>query len=186
MKKPRLLATIIFFLLFVNAFSQEHEKKSFLRNQIGIQFNPYINDQLIGFRRINTVSALRYGYRITKNFTTGMEFSCNFPIYIDTDQKIQWFAYKIGLLTRYSIRSDKRFQLFTEASPYLSHYFSEWNSTFDHSPYRDNKIGFYAAPGVALYTKNKKFSFDLYYKFSNQRLINGNYSVFSYKLNYNF
>ncbi len=176
----------------IYVFPQEQPKSSdiaYLKNQIGIQFNPYINEQFFDFRIINTVSALRYGYRITKNITTGLEFSCNFPINIASGQNFHYFnyfSYKIGLLTRYSILSERRFQIFAEASPYLSHYLREWTSSSNLTPFRISKFGYYAAPGVTLYSKNKKNSFDLYYKYSNLSFVNGNKSVLSYKVNFNF
>lgn len=186
MKRTLLLSTIIFFLFFIPALSQEDKKSSYLRNQFGIQFNPYINQQFIDFRNMSTVAALRFGYRIKKNITTGMEFSCNFPINTGSDKIFNYFKYNIGLFGKYSILAEKRFQIFAEASPYLSHYYKEWTSSSDHSAFRDNKLGYYAAPGITLYSKSKKISFDLYYKFSNLRTLNGNKSVLSYKVNYNF
>jgi hypothetical protein len=192
MKRTLLLATVIFFLFFTSALSQEKVNPSFFRNQIGIQFNPYINERLLstgGLSMIQVVSSLRYGYRITKNVTTGMEFSCGFPITINSGQNFHYFnyfGYKIGLYTRYSILSERRFQIFAEASPHFSHSTREWTSTNDHSPYITNKFGYYVAPGVTLFSKSKRISFDLYYKFSNLEFTDGNNSVLSYKVNYNF
>lgn len=192
MKITLLLSTFIFFLFFTSAFSQEKVNPSFFRNQIGIQFNPFINERLLssgGLRMIDAVSALRYGYRITKNVTTGMEFSCGFPININSGQNFRYFnyfGYKIGLYTRYSILSERRFQIFAEASPYFSHYWRELTSSSDQTPYRDDKFGYYIAPGVSLYSKSKRISFDLYYKFSNLTFTDGNNSVLSYKVNFNF
>ncbi len=138
---------------------------------------------------IDAVSALPYGYRITKNITTGMEFSCGFPININSDQNYRYFnyfGYKIGLYTRYSLLSERRFQVFAEASPYFSHYWRELTSSSDQTPYSDDKFGYYIAPGVSLYSKSKRISFDLYYKFSNLVFTNRNNSVLSYKVNFNF
>lgn len=186
------LFTFILLLVPKVLLSQDSENKGstiYKKNQIGIQFNPYINQQFFDFKIMNTVSALRYGYRITKNITTGLEFSCNFPINIGSGQNFHYFnyfSYKIGFFTRYSILSDRRFQIFAEASPYLSHYFREWTSSSDHSAFRVNKLGYYAAPGITLYSKTKRISFDLYYKFSNLSFVNSQKSVLSYKLNYNF
>ncbi|MEI6048828.1 MAG: hypothetical protein WCS03_08005 [Bacteroidota bacterium] len=186
------LLTIILLLIPKVLLSQASENKGstiYKKNQIGIQFNPYINEQFFDFQIMNIVSALRYGYRITKNVTTGMEFSCGFPVNIDAGQNFHifnYFSYNIGLFGRYSILAEKRFQIFAEASPYLSHYSREWTSSSDHSAFRVNKFGYYVAPGVTLYSKSKRISFDLYYKFSNLTFINSNNSVVSYKVNYNF
>jgi hypothetical protein len=178
----------MFILLLVPKvlLSQESDNKGstiYKKNQIGIQFNPYINEQFFDFKIMNTVSALRYGYRITKNITTGMEFSCNFPINIGSGQSFNYFNYRIGLFGRYSILAEKRFQIFAEASPYYFHSYAEYISSPD---YKFNKFGVYVAPGVSLYSKSKKFSFDLYYKLSDLSLVNGKKSVLSYKVNYNF
>lgn len=192
MKNPLLLSACILFLFIINASSQGKGKPLFYKNQIGIQFNPFINERLLstgGLRMIDVVSSLRYGYRITKNVTTGMEFSCGFPININSGQNFRYFnyfGYKIGLYGRYSILTEKRFQVFAEASPYFSRYWRELTSSSDQTPYTDNKFGYYVAPGVTLYSKSKRISFDLYYKFSNLAFINGNNSVLSYKVNYNF
>lgn len=192
MKRTLLLSTIIFLFFFTYAFSQEKVNPSFFRNQIGIQLNPYINERLLstgGLSMIDVVSSLRYGYRITKNVTTGMEFSYYFPININSGQNFRYFnyfGYKIGLYARYSILTEKRFQVFAEASPYFSHSWRELTSSSDQTPYRDNKFGYYVAPGVTLYSKRKRISFDLYYKFSNLAFTNSNNSVLSYKVNFNF
>lgn len=190
MKRTMLLSTCIFSLYFINALAQEKEEPAFYRNQIGIQFNPLINEQFFDFTIMNAVSSFRYGYRITKNITTGMDFSCYFPISVNssdrTFQYYNYFIYRIGIVTRYSILSDKRFQIFAEASPFFSHYWRELTSLSDLTPFRSDKFGFYIAPGVTLYSKSRRVSFDLYYKFSNLWFPNGNKSVISYKVNYNF
>jgi len=185
------LFTFILLLVPMVLLSQDSEIKeitTFKKNQIGIQLNPFINDQFFDFQIMNTVSALRYGYRITKNLTTGFEFSCSFPININSSQFSYFnsFEYKTGLYTRYSILSERRFQIFAEASPFFSHYWKELTSSFDLTPYRSHRFGYYVAPGLTLYSKSNRVSFDLYYKFSNFPFLNGNKSVLSYKVNFNF
>ena len=134
---------------------------------------------------IDAVSSLRYGYRITKNVTSGMEFSCTFPIKINSSdryfQSYKYFSYRIGLFTRYSILSDKRFQIFAEVSPYFAHAYKEVWISGDPTPYRADKFGCYAAPGVTLYSKSRRVSFDLYSEF----FFTG-HIMFSYKVNFNF
>ena len=189
MKRTILTSAVIFYFFLSPAFSQEMEKPSFKRNQVGIQFNPIINERLLsngGFGLIETVSSLRYGYRITKNFTTGMEFVCKYPIltsssYREQSEKFNYFVYRIGLTTRYSILSDKRFQVFAEVSPYFVHAYKEVYNMFDPDPYRNDEFGCYAAPGVTLYSKSRRVSFDLYSEFSST-----GQTMLSYKLNFNF
>ncbi len=189
MKRTILISAGILFLFLIDAFSQDKEEPSFYRHQVGIQFNPIINERLLsngGFGLIETVSSLRYGYRITKNLTTGMEFVCRFPILTNSSLREQsqlynYLIYRIGLTTRYSILSEKRFQVFAEVSPYFAHAYKEvWNSG-DPAPYTNDEFGCYAAPGVTLYSKSKRVSFDLYseFYFTGQIMI-------SYKVNFNF
>lgn len=189
MKRTILLSTGILFLFLINAFSQDKQEPSFYRNQVGIQFNPIINERLLssgGFGLIETVSSVRYGYRITKNFTTGMEVVFKFPIltnpsYREESDKFNYFVYSIGLTERYSIFSDKRLQVFAEVSPYFAHAYKEvWNSG-DPAPYTNDEFGCYAAPGVTLYSKSRRVSFDLYYE-----IFFTGHTMLSYKVNYNF
>ena len=189
MRKSLLLSAGIFFLILINAFSQDKAEPSFYRNQVGIQLNPVINDRLLstgGLGLIETFSSLRYGYRITKNFTTGMEFLCKFPIltnssYRKNSQNFNFFIYRIGLNARYSILSEKRLRLFAEVSPYFAHAYRPVLNSGDPTPYRNDEFGFYAAPGVTLYSKSRRISFDLYHELS----FTG-YNMLSYKINYNF
>lgn len=181
------LFTFILLLVPKVLLSQVSENKGstiYKKNQIGIQFNPYINEDFFTLSDFYTVSSLRYNYRITKNISTGLEFSYIFPVAIKFN--IQGNHYlKIGVISRYSIRPMKRFQMFAEASPYYLYIQGE---TFlpPREKIHDYRYGIYIAPGVSIYSKNKRFSFDLYNKFSNQRYIYGKKSVISYKFNYNF
>jgi len=190
MKRTLLISIIVSFPhLIESASSQDIEKAFLLKNQIGIQFNPFIDEQFFNFRYMNTISAVRYSYKITKNLSSGVEFSGTFPINISSIQNFQiynYFMYNIGFVARYSVLSERRIQVFAEASPFYSHYWRELTSSSDPTAYTDYKFGYYVAPGLTLYSKNKRFSLDLYYKFSNLYFINGNKSVLSYKVNLNF
>jgi hypothetical protein len=115
-----------------------------------------------------------------------MEFVCKFPIltnpsYREESEKFNYFIYRIGLITRYSILSEKRFQVFAEVSPYFVHAYKELLNSGDPAPYRNDEFGCYAAPGVTLYTKSRRVSFDLYCEFD----FTG-HTMLSYKVNYNF
>ena len=51
----------------------------------------------------------------------------------------------------------------------------------------ENKIGLYVAPGLSLYTKNRKFSMDLYYKlYIHPDNFYYHENVISYKVNFHF
>ncbi|NMC40841.1 MAG: hypothetical protein GYA43_06675 [Bacteroidales bacterium] len=115
-----------------------------------------------------------------------MEVVFKFPIltnpsYREQSDKFNYFVYSIGLTERYSIFSDKRLQVFAEVSPYFAHAYKEvWNSG-DPVPYTNDEFGCYAAPGVTLYSKSRRVSFDLYYE-----IFFTGHTMLSYKVNYNF
>ncbi len=183
MKRVFLLSVFIILLLPGLVFSQQ-EKPVILRNQIGIQLNPYLNEDFFTFTDFHIVSSLRYYYRVTKNVSLGTEFSYIFPVREISNAKDPSYL-KIGFLSRYSIRTSKRIQMFAEVSPYYLYFQGE---TFlpPIEKIHIHRYSFYVAPGVSLYSKNKRFSFDLYYKFSNTNYFYSKKSVISYKLNFNF
>ncbi|MBK9388777.1 MAG: hypothetical protein IPN68_00815 [Bacteroidetes bacterium] len=187
--KVILIAIILLMLPRVLASQESRDTiRIYKKNQIGLQLNPILNETLFqtgGLRYMYNIAALRYGNRITKNLTSGIEFSCSFPLHYNVSI-INFFNYRVGIFARYTYPAYSRFQIFAEASPYYFHYWREITATYNPVPIRADKFGYYAAPGLSLYTKNKKISFDLFYKFSNLRFQNGKKSVFSYKVNINF
>src|SRR4030042_475361 len=192
MKKTHLYLCTIFLFPLAKALPQEVNNQSFLKNQIGIQFNPVINDRftnISGTGFFDVVSSARYGYRITKNVTAGAEFSCGFPIDIKsrpTFHYYNYFTFNTGLFARYSFLPEKRIQVFAEASPFYSHYWREQTSSTDLTSFTTNKIRFYVAPGVSLFSKSRRISLDLYYKLSTQIFTTGIEGEFTYKVCYNF
>lgn len=192
MGRTNLFLSSIFLFFLVKAFPQEANDQSFFRNQAGIQFNPVFSDRLTmvsGTGFIDFVSSARYGYRITKNVTAGVEFSCYFPIDIKsrpTFHYYNYFTFNTGLFARYSFLPEKRIQIFAEASPFYSHYWREQTSSSDLTPFTTQKIRYYIAPGLSLFSKSKRVSLDLYYKFSTQIFTTGIKGEFTYKVCYNF
>ena len=187
MKKYILILISIFFFSLTNVLPQEQPKSSeifYLRNQIGIQLNPFIDENLIDGLIMKIVGGVRYGYKITKSILLGVEAFGDYSYFFNQSNPVHFYSYKIGLFSRYSIPAERRVQGFLEVSPYYGH--SYRSGTLDLLEKKTDKFGVYAAPGISLYSKNKKFSLDLYYKFSTLTFINGKKSVFSYKINFNF
>jgi hypothetical protein len=79
MRRKLLLSITVILLSSSSVFSQQ-EKQSFCRNQFGIQFNPYFNEDFFTLSDFYWVSALRFNYHITKNVSTGLEVSYIFPV----------------------------------------------------------------------------------------------------------
>jgi hypothetical protein len=182
LRQMRTMIAILSLTLLLSStvsYSQSQEKATNTigkKSLIGIQYNPiYVDD----WTYVANLFSIRYGYKIAKPFTIGTELTGSFY-----QKNISTFQdnYEIStnLFLRYSIRSDKRIQGFLEVSPYASLYFTKPMN------YLDMDWNIYVAPGLSVFSKNKKFSMDLYYKFSTQTFIDGGHGSLSYKLNFHF
>jgi hypothetical protein len=188
MKTKALLLLLAFILTSLISFSQEKSSDStFKKNVIGIQFNPLRDG---GHNYVANLISVRYGYRLTRHFTIGTELTGCFHkknmsgFIIDPNLPVtsldHYYELDVNLFMRYTIRPDKRIQGFLEFSPYGKFLFRK------PLYYRGLDTFSYIAPGISLVSKNKKFSFDLYYKYSDETFLNEKYGIFSYKLNWHF
>jgi hypothetical protein len=167
--------------------SQTKEKSSdpsLKRSSIGIQYNPESNRNN---KFLANSYSIRYGYKIAHPITIGAEISGFFPngnmpdfTNDPNDLNDRWYDISTKLFVRYSFRADKQLQFFIEASPYAELFMGK------PMHIRGGNIYVYAAPGVSLFSKNKRFSIDLYYKLSTEYNIRGNHGEFAYKLNFHF
>jgi len=183
-----ILSMVLIFISLVSS-SQTQEKQtdsSFKKNLIGIQYNP-----VYGVTDFNgNLYSIRYGYRIIKPLTIGAEMSLNFPngntypngmVFFDPDFiPDNYYGMSTNIFFRFSYPSDKRIQGFVEVSPYAHLYFEK---PFN---YHDVDFFIYIAPGVSFFSKNRKFSMDLYYKISTQNFNNSKHGQLNYKLNFHF
>jgi hypothetical protein len=96
----------------------------------------------------------------------------------------------LGGFIRYSILPASRVKPFFELSPYYT--FNHLKSTTVHTQegvgleYDKSWFSGYLSPGITLSSKNRRFSLDLMYKFTDKGFANGKKSVFTYRLNFNF
>jgi hypothetical protein len=186
MKTKAALLSIALLITSLVSFSQIQEKNTdspIKKNLIGIQYNPLLDAD---WYYVANIISLRYGYKILKPLTIGMEvngtFLNNSAKYIygpGTPNQHYWLS--PGIFLRYSVRPDKRIQGFLEGSSYANYFFNK-PMEYDHN----GGIQFYIAPGLSIFSKNKKFSLDLYYKYSTELFLNERHGLFSYKLNYHF
>ena len=161
------------------SYSQGTEKTSNTigkKSLIGIQYNPIYAD---GWTYAANLFSIRYGYKIAKPLTIGTELT-GFFYKNNIDLFQDYYYISTNLFLRYSIRPDKRIQGFLEVSPYANFYFMKPMN------YQDMDWNIYVAPGLSVFSKNKKFSMDVYYKFSTQSFIDGGHGALSYKLNFHF
>jgi hypothetical protein len=184
--KTALLALSLICIPMVS-HSQTTEKSSDVsvkKSSIGIQYNPVSNGNN---RFVANNYSIRYGYKIARPLTIGAEINGFFPngnmpdFTSDPDNlNDRWYNLSTNLFVRYSFRSDKQLQFFLEASPYAELYME------NPIHIRGGNIYVYAAPGVSLFSKNRKFSMDLYYKLSTGYNIRGSHGEFAYKVNFHF
>jgi hypothetical protein len=96
----------------------------------------------------------------------------------------------IGGFVRYSFLPGSRIMPFGEISPYYT--FSSYKNGPENvypgmePEGKSNYFSGYIAPGISLLNKSRNIKLDLMYKFSDKVFVNGNKSVFSYRLNINF
>jgi hypothetical protein len=145
------------------------------RNQIGIQFNPLLdsNDDYVA-----NIYSIRYGYRVRRPWTFGAEVSVF--VFRPANYYGDYFSITPDIFCRYSFHTEKRFHLFLELSPFCQILYTK------QGEYYGNQLGCAFSPGVSLFSKNGRFSTDLYYKISTSDALNGRTGALSYKINFHF
>jgi hypothetical protein len=161
--------------------SEDDSKHPHYKNQVGLEIRPFRDRN--GYYG-GLVYSLRYGYNISQPLTLGIESSESVrSIYGNS----QYNSFTIGLFARYSFFNEKRIQGFVEFSPFFSYrYFKglEWLA----DEVRKNTLGGYIAPGISVFTKNRKFSLDLYYDFyiHPTNIYYNHVNIIEYKVNFHF
>lgn len=158
------------------------------KHSIGLQLNPFVDDHLFNHEFYKPVFAFRYTLSIKEHITLGPEFSGYYVKAYGNDFTIG--NINVGGYFRYSFLPQSRFKPFMEVSSYYTYHY--WKNgpeiTFGELEPNDSKsfLTGYVAPGISLFSKSRKMSLDLMYKFSNKTFINNQKSVFSYRLNFWF
>jgi hypothetical protein len=190
MMKRRLLKLIclpVIALIMQSVSAQTPDKKTGhnpYRNQIGLQLNPYLNAELFRGFLAQPVFGIRYAYQVTPHFSTGPEVNGFFPVNLRPGNDFNFFRLGAGAFARYSFFTESRVRVFAEILPYYSYDYWAEDQWLPES--RESKFGICLSPGLSLFSKSRKFSVDLYMKFSNIDFVNGKNYVFSYKVNYHF
>lgn len=180
MKKTAFILLLALFSVSTIVLSQGIEKTipPVYRNQVGVQLNPYLNHGSLD----GLVYGLRYGYKLSKPITIGAEVSGIFPAF---NYYIKHYNYKVGLFARYTILTEKRIQPFIEAAHFFAHTYIPQAGTYPERTM--NQFGLYVAPGLTLYTRNRKYSMDLYYKlYIHPSDMYYHENTISYKFNFHF
>jgi hypothetical protein len=184
MKPKFLFISFLFFTISIISYSQNTDdvlKPLLYKNQVGLEVSPFRDRQ--GYYG-GLVFGLRYGYNISKPLTFGIESSESVR---STNSYQQYNNFTIGMFARYSFFTEKRIQGFVEFSPFYSHrYFKGLENLANEV--RKNTLGGYIAPGISVYTKNRKFSLDLYYDLyiHPTNIYYNHVNIIAYKLNFHF
>jgi hypothetical protein len=161
-----------------------------MKNSIGLQLNPYVDEDLFNGNSTKFVYALRYNIKINDHITLGPEFSGYHSKLLYLEPDYSYSNFNAGGFFRYSFLPASRINPFLELSPYYT--FLRYKNLPDNAYNgvgpngKDGYLSGYLAPGVSLFSKSRKISLDLFYKFSNKMLVNSEKSVFSYRLNFRF
>ena len=182
----KMLLKTILAIVFVG-FSLISSAQTGINHSIGIQLNPYLNKSLFDGNAIMPVYALRYTFSIKDHITLGPELSGYFKRVPSVGPAYKSSRINLGGFFRYSFLPESRVKPFFELSTYYNFYnYKLLETGGTETSGSDSYLSGYLAPGISLFSKSRKFSVDLFYKFSNKDFINDKQSVLSYRLNYNF
>jgi hypothetical protein len=116
--------------------------------------------------------------RIAKPVTLGAEISGYY--YFNDYPWIQSYGVSLALYAGQSFHFDKRYGGFTDYSP-LYHTYND-----DQSENRSGNTFMFFAPGISIFSKNRKYSLGLYQNLVTQPFVNGKQNIAAYKLNFHF
>lgn len=153
-------------------------------NQLGLQLNPYLDENLFRGFMPELVFGIRYAYHVAPHFSAGPEVNGFFPVNLKSGNDLFFFRLGAGAFARYSFFPESRVRVFAEVLPYYSYRYWEENQWLPEL--RESRFGLCLSPGASLYSRSGRFSIDLYIKFSNIDFVNSKNYVFSYKVNYHF
>ena len=167
--KTILSIVLVRFCLISSAQSDES-------HSIGLQLNPYLDEDLFNGNSVKYVYALRYTFSIKDHITLGPELSGYNVNLLYLDPNYTFSNFNVGGFFRYSFFPSSRVRPFFELSPYYT-FFSYKNlpeNTYEGVPTngKDSYLSGYLAPGISLFNKSKKFSLDLFCKFSGKAFVN--------------
>jgi hypothetical protein len=175
--------------MFLSSYCLTSSSQSSGNHSIGLQLNPYLDEQLFTGTFIKPVYALRYKFGIGEHISLGPELSGFYAKSQVTDYSSS--SFNVGGFFRYTFLPASRIKPFLEISPYYTFYSYKNGPTDSYNGELDpngssSYLSGYIAPGISLFSKSKKISLDLFYKFSNKNFVNDKQSVLSYRLNFNF
>jgi hypothetical protein len=175
-------------IILLSGYCIISSSQSIGNHSIGLQLNPYVDDHLINHYFLKPVYAFRYTLGIKEHITFGPELSGFYAKAYSNDFTLG--NVNVGGFFRYSFLPESRFKPFIEVSPYYTYHYWKNGPEDTFAEFAPNGsesfLSGYIAPGITLFSKSRKISLDLFYKFSNKTFVNDKQSVLSYRLNFNF
>ncbi len=183
----KIFSRTILLVLLAGVCLVASSQSTFTRS-LGLQLNPFLDNNQISGVAFKPVYALRYTLGINNRLTFGPEVS---GFHVQTKSTDYAFgSFNAGAFARYSFLPESRIRPFVELSAYYTYHY--WKNAPEAQyvtiPINGSKsyLSGYAAPGISLFSKSKKVSLDVFYKFSNLDLVNDKKAVLSYRLNFRF
>lgn len=186
------VVAIFVFLVFLSSasFSQNgNPPANSDRHFVGVQLNPYLGryffDNLFSWNldRSLWVASLRYGQEA--GFLEGLILGGEVNFHRTFGSNPGFSVLRLGPFARYSQQVFPWAAVFAEASPIFS-YLRSRHPFLGAELHEDWSFFYYVAPGISLRRPDSRFSFDLYWKFSGEQIIDGRYNVFSFNVNFHF
>ena len=177
------MKTKIFFLSvmlsYVSAISYSQTSESSLtitekKDSVGLQ-----NNSLSDNARDNMANIFRSGdgQGNANHLTIGTEISGSY--YYRDYPWAEAYGVSLALYAGHSGASDKGSNGFGELSQL-------YHILFDKPMEYNNDTFIFYDPGISIFSKNRKFSVDIYHKLSTQPFVNGKQLIAPYKLNFHF
>ena len=171
---------LFLFLCFVSAISYSQSLEHSLttdekKDSIRLRYYPFFDNAR---ENMGNIFFSRYGNNKNEAVTIGSEISG--PFYNRDNPLIKIYGVNLTLYARSSNASGKSLIGFGGLSPLYHLWFDK------PTDYKSNYIFIYYAPGISLYSKNRKFSLDLFQRFSTQIFDFGKPQTVPYKVNFHF
>lgn len=189
--KNSILLAASFLLLCSLVNAQTSNKSNFpsYKNTIGIQFNPYLDNDFFTGDGTKYVYALRYAYNFKNGISAGPEISGFYESHSTSNFKFNYHVMQYGVFGRYCFYRKFWIQPFAELNGYymIKNYDVKKNTTgLEAKSWDKNLFTFYGAPGVSVKIPKTHLSLDMMYKFSPEKFVNDEKNAFTFRINYSF
>jgi len=170
--------SLILSLICVNSFSQTSEKSLHSdekKDSAGLKYFPLS----VSNTDYATISLTTWNNeRVAKPVRIGTEISG--PFYFPDYPWMESYGISLAIYAGSSFSQEIRITGYVESAS-INHTYN-----YNSMEYGGSDTFMYYAPGISLYSKSRKFSFDLYRQLSSQPIISGKQQSAPFKANFHF